>query len=120
MADQISSALQLFRLQRHRLPCRVPKIGGCKLNADPADLQFRIAVLRPVITMFAPSFAYAVAMPYPMEPHRPPLKTARPAPVMIAVFPVKLPIKVTLHSFFDKIIYRKIFSVQLFSDPTHT
>ena len=46
----------------------------------------------PVITRLAPSFAYAVAIPYPIDPQLPSLKTALPPPVIIAVFPFNVPI----------------------------
>ena len=45
--------------------------------------------LRPVMARFAPSLAKAVAMPNPMEPAEPSFNPAKPAPVMMMVFPVK-------------------------------
>ena len=67
------------------------------LLSSSAFASSSFLTLRPVSTRLAPSLAYAVAIPYPMDPQLPSLRTARPPPVIIAVLPVKKPICV--HSF---------------------
>jgi len=52
-------------------------------------------------------------MPYPMEPHLPSLKTERPPPVMIAVFPVKNPIVLSPSCFRLSIVQLYVFRHRL-------
>ena len=59
-------------------------------NSSLASVSF--LTFLPVITRLAPSLAYAVAIPYPIDPQLPSLKTALPPPVIIAVFPFNVPI----------------------------